>query len=128
MRNDVAVGSQNLIEVLRQIEQGSRAAASDLRSEGELAKAYLHWRAAVDALNREHGWANPDDFATQLPTVEALWTMRGLDAAFSGTRDDAGDAEVRRGILKQALRDLSWWATGTRSAHETFGREGDSQL
>ena len=95
-------------------------------SREDLAKRYLALRTEAATLNEQCGWATPEEFAAQFPSLESMREIESLDRAFGETA--APGLPVERGTaarLSEALTELEGWATGLRLAYETL-RETDS--
>ena len=95
-------------------------------SQEDLAKRYLALRTEAATLNEQYGWATPEEFAAQFPSLESMREIESLDRAFGETA--APGLPVERGTaarLSEALTELEGWATGLRLAYETL-RETDS--
>ena len=85
-----------------------------------LAVQYSRLRADALALNARHGWATPEEFGAQFPTLDGVSVIESLDHAV-----EQGPGPPRRIVqtsdrLVQLLRDLAGSATGVRTAYETL--------
>jgi hypothetical protein len=114
----------HVIVSLGHLVEACHEAASSGR---DLAKQYRATRAEAETLNEQYGWATPEEFAVQVPSLESLLETESLDRAFGETA--APWPPVERGTaarLREALTELAAWAAGLRLAYETL-RETDSQ-
>ena len=107
-----------LIAELTELAAAASAAAAWLRSVDDLRNAYEQLRARAADLNRRHGLATTQEFATQLPTAEDLALIERLDAAIAADAHPAIAADSHR--LIDALGQIYGWATGLRLAYETL--------
>ena len=121
---DAAVIHDDVIVSLGHLVEACHEAAASGR---DLAKQYRATRAEAATLNEQYGWATPEEFAAQVPSLESLLETESLDRAFGETA--APGLPVERGTaarLSEALTELAAWATGLRLAYETL-RETDSE-
>jgi hypothetical protein len=108
---------------LRRLAESCEDAAG---SAGNPAERYAALRAEALDLNDRHGWATADEFATQIPTLEALFAIESLDRSVGKSARDIpveGGTEAR---VTESLIQLAGWATGVRLACATL-REMDSR-
>ena len=85
-----------------------------------LAHRYATLRAEALDLNARHGWATPEEFGAQFPTVDSLSMIEALDRAVERGAGPADRVVQPNDRLIQLLRDLAGWATGVRTAYETL--------
>jgi hypothetical protein len=114
--DDVIVRLASLVDACREA----------VASREDLANRYLALRSEAATLNEQYGWATPEEFAAQFPSLESMREIESLDRAFGETA--APGLPVERGTaarLSEALTELEGWATGLRLAYETL-RETDS--
>ena len=114
--DDIIVRLASLVDACREA----------VASQEDLANRYLALRSEAATLNEQYGWATPEEFAAQFPSLESMREIESLDRAFGETA--APGLPVERGTaarLSEALTELEGWATGLRLAYETL-RETDS--
>jgi hypothetical protein len=77
--------------------------------EVEAEALYELLRSRAGALNRAHGWAEPEYFAALFPTVEAQREIDSLDDQYG---IDVSKATKPGAAVQRLLRHLAAWATG----------------
>lgn len=99
------------IAELETLTAAARAAADRYTraNDTEAAVAYQQLRSRAARLNREQGWAEPEEFDTLFPTLE---TQREIDALDDQYRTDATRPRERGAPVQSLLRHLSAWMTG----------------
>ena len=95
---------RSVLVELRTIAERSARAAEAGGPEADLLTTYEALRARAASLAQAHGLATPEELADQFPSPRA--PDRGLSAR-----------------VREALVELSGWATGVRRAYETLENE-----
>jgi hypothetical protein len=98
----------------------SAEAAEEEGSANALAVQYSRLRADALAVNARHGWATPEQFGAQFPTLDGVSVIEALDRAVEQGSRPADRVAPTSDRLVQLLRDLAGWATGVRTAYETL--------
>jgi hypothetical protein len=116
---------RGVIVELRTIAERSARAAEAGGPEGDLLSTYEALRTRATTLAHAQKWATPEELADQFPSPRALREIERLDLAFGAETGRARAPD--RGLsarLREALIELSGWATGVGRAGE--GRENEA--